>query len=256
MSLPALWQTSSNYKVSTEVYEGPLDLLLQLIEQAQLDITKISLAMVTDQYLQHMQSQINRDPIEVSAFLVIAAKLVYLKSIILLPSMVVPDEINGEDFGDQLVTQLLVYKQFKEKVIWLRERQLAGLKSYYRLAKPLKIIEKLDLNGIEIDDLVEILLGVYFQNEYETPLSDVVVISRITIHNKIEEIIRLFKNQRTRNFSSLIEGEKNRLDLVVTFLALLELIKNYSIQANQENLFGEIYLESTENLETDFETEL
>ena len=88
MTLPSLWQPSTNYKISTEVYEGPLDLLLQLIEQAELDITKLSLAKVTDEYLAHLNSITQRDPTEVSAFLVIAAKLVLIKSSILLPSLV------------------------------------------------------------------------------------------------------------------------------------------------------------------------
>lgn len=256
MSLPALWQASSNYKIYTDVYEGPLDLLLQLIEQAELDITKISLAKVTDQYLHHLRVISSRDPIEVSAFLVIAAKLVFLKSSILLPSH---EELEGEedkDIGDQLVNQLLIYKIFKEKSIWLKKRQDKGLRSYYRVSKPPKISEKLDLAGVQIHDLVDILLGIYFQNENTTPLSEVVSITTLTLKNKIKEIVDLFDAQSRRKFSSLIIGEQSRLNLVVTFLALLELIKNFSIRANQEHLFGDIVLESTVNLESDFETEL
>ena len=102
MSLPALWQSTSNYKISTDVYEGPLDLLLHLIEQAELDITKLSLAKVTDQYLGHLHSIPQGDPTEVSAFLVIAAKLVLIKSSILLPSAVIDENGDEEDLGDQL----------------------------------------------------------------------------------------------------------------------------------------------------------
>ena len=80
MALPSLWQASFNYKITTDVYEGPLDLLLQLIETAELDITKLSLGKVTDQYLNYLQNLSDQDPVEVSAFLVIGAKLVLIKS--------------------------------------------------------------------------------------------------------------------------------------------------------------------------------
>ncbi len=106
MALPSLWQSSFNYKISTDVYEGPLDLLLQLIESAELDITKLSLAKVTDQYLTYLRSLSDQDPIEVSAFLVIVAKLVFIKSSILLPSLMDIDDESEEDIVDQLARQL------------------------------------------------------------------------------------------------------------------------------------------------------
>ena len=256
MTLPSLWQSSTNYKISTDVYEGPLDLLLQLIEQAELDITKLSLAKVTDQYLAHLHSLIQRDPTEVSAFLVIAAKLVLIKSTILLPSQERVENEAEEDLGDQLARQLIEYKKYKEKALWLKERQDKGLRSYLRVAQPPFIKEKLDLSGIQIYDLVDILLEIYFQNENITPLSDVVTITTLTLKKKIEEIVDLFKHQTRQNFSELLSNEHSRLDLVVTFLAVLELIKNYSLVADQNQLFGDIAFESTQNLSEEFETEL
>lgn len=256
MSLPALWQASSNYKITTDVYEGPLDLLLQLVEQADLDITTISLAKVTDQYLQHLRSLSNRDPIEVSAFLVIAAKLVLLKSYILLPSQNIWENEEEESPGDQLIRQLISYKQFKEKSLWLKNRQEKGLRSYLRVSTPLKITEKLDLSNSTVYDLVDILLSIYFQNENTTPLSDVVTITTFTIKNKIQEIVSLFQKQSRRNFSDLLKNQHSRINLVVTFLAMLELIKNYSIRAHQEESFGDIIFESGETIESDFEPEL
>jgi segregation and condensation protein A len=255
MSLPALWQDSSNYRITTDVYEGPLDLLLQLVEQAELDITAISLAKVTNQYLFYLQDLTNINPIEVSAFLVIAAKLVLLKSIILLPAEA---ELGKEEEGsaDQLVRQLLLYKEFKDKAGWLQDRVSKGLRSYIRVSKPLRITEKLDLSDTNIYDLVDILLNIFFQHENATPMSDVVTISTLTIKNKIAQIVELFQVQSKRRFSDFVENGESRINFVITFLALLELIKNYSIQANQEYLFGEINFESMGTIESNFEPEL
>lgn len=256
MSLPALWHSSLNYKISTEVYEGPLDLLLQLIEQAELDITKLSLAKVTDQYLVHLRSLSNRDPVEVSAFLVIAAKLVLIKSTILLPSIDNGDQEEEEDIGDQLARQLIEYKKYKDIALWLNNRQKSKLQCYYRVGAPPKYREVLDITDLKADDLVEILLRIFFENENFTPLSEVVTITTLTIKNKIKEIIQYFKTSQHNEFSTLLGENPTRLNLVVTFLALLELIKHHTIQASQETLFGNISLESVGNLDEEFETEL
>jgi segregation and condensation protein A len=256
MSLPALWHSSLNYKISTEVYEGPLDLLLHLIEQAELDITKLALAKVTDQYLDHLHSISDRDPVEVSAFLVIAAKLVFIKSSILLPSIDNGDQDDEEDVGDQLARQLLEYKKFKDISIWLDERQRSGQRSYYRVGAPPKYREVLDISGLKTEDLVEILLEIFFENENFTPLSDVVTITTLTIKNKIKDIIEYFKENQRNNFSDILGENPTRLDLVVTFLALLELIKHHTVEASQETLFGNIALESVGDLDEEFETEL
>ncbi len=256
MSLPALWHSSLNYKITTEVYEGPLDLLLQLIEQAELDITKLSLARVTDQYLAHLQSLVDHDPVEVSAFLVIAAKLVYIKSSILLPSTPDAEQAEEEDLGDQLARQLIEYKKYKEIAFWMKDREQARLQSFYRVGAPPKFREVLDIAGLSADDLVEILMEIYFENENFTPLSDVVTITTLTIKNKINEIIRYFKESQYSDFETILGAHPSRLDLVVTFLALLELIKHHTIEATQENLFGNIKLDCVGSLDEEFETEL
>ena len=256
MSLPALWHSSLNYKISTEVYEGPLDLLLHLIEQAELDITKLALAKVTDQYLAHLRSISDRDPVEVSAFLVIAAKLVFIKSSILLPS----DEDNSpeeeEDLGDQLARQLIEYKKYKDVSRWLKNREENRLQAFYRVGAPPKYREILDISDISTDDLVDILLNIYFQNENFTPLSDVVSITALTIKNKIRDIVDKFREKRHSNFNEILGEEPSRLDLVVTFLALLELIKHHTLEATQESIFGDIALDCVGNLDEEFETEL
>ena len=144
----------SKYKVQTPLYEGPLDLLLSLIERSELEITSISLAMVTDQYLAYIHSLEAANPEELSAFLVIAAKLVQIKSEALLPRP--PEREPGEeDPGTALVEQLRLYKRFKEIAVWLMERQDQNLRTYLRVAPPPKVEAKLDLSNLTLADLHE-----------------------------------------------------------------------------------------------------
>jgi len=256
MALPSLWQSSFNYKISTEVYEGPLDLLLQLIESAELDITKLSLAKVTDQYLTYLQEISSRDPVEVSAFLVIAAKLVFIKSSILLPSPESIDDEGEEDIGDQLARQLLEYKKFKDVAEWLGERQDKNLRSYYRVASPPVIVESVDLSAVTIYDLIDLLLDTYFKHEHETSMGEVVTISALTIRNRILEIKNRLRASPSVRFRELIEHTETRVDIVVTFLALLELVKNHAIVAEQESIFSDIRFARTQQLDAEFEVEL
>src|SRR5688572_32818830 len=136
MDLNIASRQTGGYTVNTPVYEGPLDLLLQLIERAELDITAIALATVTDQYLIYIRAlQNNARPDEISAFLVIAAKLVQIKSEALLPRPPVR-EVGEEDPGESLARQLRIYKRFKEISNSLEEREKLGLHTYLRLAPP------------------------------------------------------------------------------------------------------------------------
>ena len=256
MALPSLWQSSLNYQISTDVYEGPLDLLLQLIEKAELDITKLSLAKVTDQYLNYLQNLSNQDPVEVSAFLVIGAKLVFIKSSILLPSQQKLDEEPQEDIGNQLAKQLIEYKIFKNAAAWLNRRHENGLRAYYRVSAPPVVNEHLDLSEFRVYDLIDILMNVYFTHDHETPMSDVVTITALTIRNRINEIKDIMQMHSKVSFSKFIENDGSRLDIVVTFLALLELVKNHAIIAAQENPFSDIAFETTRNFDLEFETEL
>jgi segregation and condensation protein A len=244
-----------NYTVHTPVYEGPLDLLLNLIEHAELDITSVSLAMVTDQYLAYINSleQVNAD--EISAFLVIAAKLLQIKSEALLPRPPAR-EPGEEDLGQALVDQLKLYKRYKEIGGWLHGRLQANLRTYLRIAPPPKVEAKLDLSNITLEKLVAVA-EVAFQKEAEKkPLGDVIAPPRVTIREKIDLIAKLMKEVERSTFSALITEGASRLEIVVTFLAMLELIKRYRIHAHQEDLFGDIEIDRMEDFKEDEEIEL
>ena len=113
-------QDEPGYQVALPVFEGPLDLLLHLIERQELDITAISLAQVTNQYLEYLAGASERDPDNLADFLVVAAKLLLIKSRVLLPQPPAPPAAEEEDLGDDLVRQLVEYKRFKEAARWPR----------------------------------------------------------------------------------------------------------------------------------------
>lgn len=240
----ASFQTSG-YKVTTPVYEGPLDLLLQLIERAELDITRLALAQVTDQYLAHVKAMPQLPAEEVSAFLVIAAKLLQIKSEALLPRP--PARVEGEeDVGEWLTRQMLEYKRYKRVADGLGERQLAHLHTYLRLSPPPKVVGgRVDLGGVDILDIAAMARLVFARSSRASlpALGEVIVAPKITIRQKIRLIASLLRERGQIAFHAILDDVHSRLDIVVTFLAVLELVKRQWIEAKQDSLFGEIELQ-------------
>jgi segregation and condensation protein A len=250
-------QQISNYTIATPVYEGPLDLLLQLIERAELDITKLSLAQVTDQYLEYIHNLTELAADEVSAFLVIATKLLQIKSEALLPRPPLR-EPGEEDPGEALARQLIIYKRYREIAGILYQREEAGLRTYLRVAPPPKLEGTFDLTGISIEDIAAAAQEIFTDLSRADALLTVVPPSRVTIREKIALITDSLRHKKNVSFRSLINHENSRLEIVVTFLALLELIKRHLVRVSQEGLFGDISLEVSEawdnsdELETEF----
>lgn len=234
-----------NYTIATPVYEGPLDLLLQLIERAELDITKLSLALVTDQYLQYIHQLTDLAADDVSAFLVIAAKLLQIKSEALLPRP--PTRESGEeDPAEALAKQLIAYKRYREIAGILLQREEAGLRTYLRVAPPPKLEGNVDLTGLTIEDITAAAQDIFADLNLADALSSVVPPSRFTIREKIYMITESLRQNPNVAFRSLINKGYSRLEIVVTFLAMLELIKRHLVRVSQEGLFGDISLEVSE----------
>jgi len=245
----------SAYTVQLPVYEGPLDLLLNLIERAELDITTVSLALITDQYLGFIHGLDQGRADDISAFLVIAAKLLQIKSEALLPRP--PEREPGEeDVGQSLVDQLKLYKRFKEIAVSLDERQVAGLRTFLRVAPPPKVEAKLDLSNLTLDALLAAAQSVYARGQAKEPLGSVIAAPRITIREKIDLISKTLKTLSSASFRSLLGDNPTRLEIVVTFLALLELVKRYRVEAHQESIFSEIQIDRLEDWKEDEEIEL
>ncbi len=235
------------YQIHTPEYEGPLDLLLQLIERAELDITRLALAQVTDQYLAHLKTmQESVDAAEVSGFLVIAARLVMIKSAALLPRPSITLEPDEEDPGEALARQLILYKRFKELAAGLGGREAKGLKTYLRVAPPpFKVEGKLDMAGVTLDDLAKTARRLLTGKPDLPALSRVVSAPRVTIREKIRSIVDTLRLYGGASFYRLLRARRDKLEIVVTFLAMLELIKRRVVEASQGELFGDIEIKST-----------
>jgi segregation and condensation protein A len=220
--------TQSSYTVTIPVYEGPLALLLDLIERAELDITSVSLAQVTDQYLTYVRALAQVTADEISSFLVIASKLIQIKSEALLPRPPVR-EVGEVDPAEDLARQLRMYKRFKEIGLWLEDRQSKNLRTFLRVAPPPKVEAKLDLSDITLADLLEAAERTFAAEQEKQSLGT-----------------RLRGGQHGATFRGLLGETPTRLEIVVTFLALLELVKRYRVQAQQESLFSDIDIQPLE----------
>lgn len=257
MSLEISQHQVEAYQISTPDYEGPLDLLLDLIEKAELDITRLALAQVTDQYLDYLHRLEVRNPAQVSAFLMIAARLVFIKSSALLPpSPIAQESLETEDPGEQLAKMLILYRKFKQVGAWLDERQATGLRTYLRLSIAIPRPEaKLDLSGITLDNLVAAGADILIRKDSLPSLSQVVNIPRVTIREKIRSIMTLMNQSPSTTFHQILNNA-TRLDIVVTFLAVLELIKREVITVHQDGLFSDFTVETVGEWKDSEETPL
>ena len=245
----------SDYKVSLRVFEGPLDLLLRLIEREELDITEVSLAVVTDQYLAHLAELHSRSAANLADFLAVAARLLLIKSRVLLPSP--PPNSQGEQEADEeeweydLVTRLREYKRFKEVAAGLREREESGMRSYARMAPPPEVpsLHKPDAHDPEM--LRQAYRRVLEANPQAKPVDDVVSPLNIHMRDCLSNILHHVRRNDQTRFSTLMAEARSWLEVIVTFVAMLELIKQRQITVAQEKLFGEIYLRARRSSEAD-----
>ncbi|MCE5258730.1 MAG: segregation/condensation protein A [Chloroflexi bacterium] len=235
---------SDPYCVALDVFEGPLDLLLRLIEHQELDITRVSLALVADQYLKHIARIADITSENLADFLVIAAKLLVIKSKSLLPPPVIPDSEDEEDDGEQLARQLVEYKRCKDAAARLRELEQRGWHTYLRLAPMPKLKGGVIYGSITPAQLTEALLQAILEQPSLDSVDTVVQPVHIHIGDCIRRITQLLAQQNSIPLSCALANAHSRLEVIVLFLAVLELIKQQKIQVQQEALFGEIFLEA------------
>jgi segregation and condensation protein A len=228
------------YSILLPVYEGPLDLLLDLIERSELDITKVSLAAVTDQYLEYIRQIEERDLADLASFLVIAARLLQIKSEALLPRPPVR-EPGEEDPGDALARQLVAYKRYKQVAVQLAERMDGHLRTFLRVAPPPVVEPKLDLRGLDRFALRQAMLDVLAAAR-EEDLTQTITAPKVRIRDKIALIFQAIRTAGRASFRELLRRARSRIEIVVSFLAVLELVKQRKVLADQERLFGDITL--------------
>ncbi|MGC8877694.1 MAG: segregation and condensation protein A [Anaerolineae bacterium] len=238
------YSTDHTYQVTLPSFQGPLDLLLHLIEQEQLDITKVALAQVTDQYLQYIATLQEVDADLLSDFLVIAAKLVFIKSQALLPKppMDASHREEEEDVGDQLVRQLRAYRQFRQAAQILVRRETLHLRSYVRVAMPRVLEPHLPPGEISLEDLTIAARNALAIRSPDPAVDQVVSPVMVTIGERIALIRQLLERLPQVTFGALMRMCTRRLEIIVTFMAVLELIKQNFVDVQQEAPFGEIVI--------------
>ena len=236
----------SIYEVSLDVFEGPLDLLLRLIEREELDITLVSLAVVADQYLAHISEIKDPSPASLADFLVIAARLILIKSRVLLPRPQEEVREEADDWGEDLVERLAEYKRFKLMAGKLREMEHMGLRAYARLAPPPGIKRRLNPGDVSVQELAEALRRVLEAHPPMPPIDDVVSPIVVRMADCMQTILTKVRRYGRLRFTTLMARARSRLEIIVTFLAMLELIKQQRLHVTQERRFGEIHLEGRE----------
>jgi segregation and condensation protein A len=233
----------SEYKVKLEIFEGPLDLLLYLIKRDELDIYEISLERITRQYLEYLQAfkELNIDV--AGEFVVMAANLIYLKSRSLLPVDQQPPEDDAEEDDPRwdLIRQLIEYKKFKEAAAQLQVRQLEREQIFFRESAGLELIASapLPLGEVGIFQLINAFQNVLKRIEARENFGEIFG-EHYTVSDKIDWILQRVSDGVPLRFSELFASLASRVEIVVTFLALLELIRLHQVRASQPNPFDEI----------------
>ena len=231
----------TDYKVKLEVFEGPLDLLLYLIKQDEIDIYDISIERITRQYLEYLQAfkELN---IEIAGeFIVMAANLIYLKSRSLLPVDQQPPEEDAQEDDPRwdLIRQLIEYKKFKEAAAELHQRELERERIFAREGGPLPLQDSLRLGEVGIFQLINAFQTVIKRVEAREDVQEIFG-ERFSVSEKIDAILQRVAVGAPIRFSDLFGAVVSRLEVVVTFLALLELIRLRQVRAVQKDIFAEI----------------
>jgi segregation and condensation protein A len=233
---------TTDYKVKLEIFEGPLDLLLYLIKRDELDIYDISIERITRQYLEYLQAfkELNIDL--AGEFIVMAANLLYIKSRGLLPADQQPPEEEAEEDDPrwELIRQLIEYKKFKEAAAQLHDRALEQENIFVRggISTP-ESVRPLLLGEVGIFQLINAFQNVIKRVEAREELQQIFG-ENYTVSDKIETILARVSEGGALKFSELFAEMASRVEIVVTFLALLELIRLKQVRAFQPGQFGEI----------------
>lgn len=254
-------EQQTRYVVRLPVFEGPLDLLLHLIEKRQMEITTISLLAVTDQYIAYLQQWQDHPealPLaNMAAFVSIATRLLFIKSQSLLPHTTKEDMTSEMEsaatMAEELRTHLLEYKLAKEIAGYLRQREEQGLQTYGRTGLLAGIETQLawtppTLTGLAVNSLTRAFLHLLELRAQDAAHADedLMPLARVRVSQRIAEIRELLSERSTIYLSEILEGEQSRFVMVVTFLAVLELWKYARIAVTQTELFGPILLERGE----------
>ena len=241
-----------SYKLKLDVFEGPLDLLLFLIKKNDIDISDIPIAEITEQYMEYIEMMKMLDLDMVGDFLVMAATLMQIKSKMLLPPDPTEDEEEEEDPRDELVRRLQEYKKFKEIADTLKEKELKRKDFFSRTIdeetkNQLKEDAKETFFEASLFDLINALSDAL--NKVPEEVIHEIISEEYTVEQKIHDILHRMLNESSVSLSHLFRTAKCKVEMVVTFLAILELIRLKEIKAVQKRTFDDVeILRNTDNI--------
>jgi len=232
---------ADEYKVKLEVFEGPLDLLLYLIKRDEIDIYDIPIEHITKQYLEYMDLFKMLDLEVAGDFVVMAANLIYIKSRSLLPKDQQPPEEQAEEEDPrwELVRQLLEYKKFKEAAGILQQRALLQEGMFSRIPEKPEFASERPLGEVSIFDLINAFNNVLKRHQKAEDLREIFE-ENFTVSDKIELLMKLTSTGVPLKFTELFAAAASRSEIVVTFLAMLELIRLKQIRCIQQSPVGDI----------------
>ena len=228
-------------KVELEIFEGPLDLLLHLIKKNEVSIADIPIAPITEQYLAtiELMGDLNLDV--AGEFLVMAATLIHIKSRMLLP----PDEsdLEEDEEGDpraELARRLLEYQRFKEAAEELARRDILRRDVFTRAPEPPEEVETGGFESVSLFDLISALRTVLDRLPKDSVHE--VALEKVSVREKMSQLLDRLRQEEKVVFQSVFEGASSRMEVIVTFLAMLELVKMRAIRIWQEEVVGPIVL--------------
>jgi len=224
--------------VKEKTFEGPLDLLLNLIEKEKLDISKISLAKITNDYLDKIQ-KIDASNKNLADFLVVASKLLYLKSRALLPILSPEEEEEIED----LESQLKEYKKFKELSGQFAEIIDKNQRSFEPGTRNSDFNIFLPPLNVDLNYLMNVLQEALSKVPKVEKVQDKKVEMKVTLEEKLDHLQDIIKKDKKFSFKSVVEKAKSRGEVIITFLALLEMIKRKMVKVEQNKNFADITVE-------------
>lgn len=230
-------------EVVLPVFQGPLDLLLHLIEDSKLDITEVSLLQVTEQYLRHLRSREHIDLGMLAEFIGIGARLLLLKSRALLPKEEQPveDDTEPEDDIRALIEALKEYRRFKQAAEFLREREV-GHGTYRREVPPPEVPLPTGLAAVTLSSLVDLIRDVLERMPEEEPAAPEIRREPVRLRDRMRSLVETLEVTKVTSFRRLTEAATSRTMVIVDFMAVLELIKQRYLAARQSESFGDIEL--------------
>lgn len=222
------------------VFEGPLDLLLNLIEENKLPITEVSLAAVADQYVTYVKCLEEIDPASVMGYLLIAVRLMLIKSQVLLPRPPEPDEDAVESAGD-LLAQLEAYQRAKAAAELLRRMEDSHSRTFLRPSRPSLRPAPPPLEPMHVQELTEALAQMLLRLQ-PAGVEELDLPPQVSIEAKMEEILVLLQSGAAVPFRHIVRSGSTRDELVATFLAVLQLLKRREIEVSQDKALADIWI--------------